>query len=107
MVAEALDSVQRDDPVCGDWSVGGQELNVWVDASSLAIRVALERHETVLGNACWLRPENDTQHINIVELDAVLKGVNLALQWQSMVLHIKTDSVCVYHWVLDTLTGRA
>ena len=36
----------------------------------------------------------------------MLKGINLALQWQSRVLHIKTDSACIYHWVSDTLTGR-
>ena len=67
----------------------------------------MERHEVVLEDACWLRPENDAQHINLVELDAVLTGINLTLQWQSRVLRIKTDSACVYHWVSDTLTGRA
>ena len=35
-----------------------------------------------------------------------LKGINLALQWQGKVLPIKTDSVCVYYWILDTLTGK-
>ena len=79
---------------------------MWVDTSSLVIRVALERHETVLEDACWLRPENDAQHINLAELDAVLKGINLALQWQCKVLHVKTDFVSVHHWVSDTLTGR-
>ena len=69
--------------------------------------MALERHEAVLEDACWLRPENDAQHINLAELDAVLKGINLALQWQSRVLRIKTDSARMYHWVSDTLTGRA
>ena len=63
---------------------------MWVDDSSLAIAMALECHETVLGDAYRLLPENDAQHINFVELDAVLKGVNLALQWQSKVLHMKT-----------------
>ena len=80
MISENVDSVRRDDPAHGDWCVYGWELNVWVDASSLAIGVALERHETVFEDACWLRPENDAQHINLAELDAVLKGINLALQ---------------------------
>ena len=62
MISENVDSVRRDDPAHGDWCVDGRELNVWVDASSLAIGVALERHETVLENTCWLRPENDAQH---------------------------------------------
>ena len=57
--------------------------------------LALERYKTVLEDACWLQPENSAQHINLVELDAVLKDFNLALQWQSKVLHVKIDSVCV------------
>ena len=107
MVSEIEDSVEQDDPARGDWCVDDQELNVWIDARSLTIGVALERHETVLEDTCWLRPENDTQHINLVELDTVLKGVNFILQWKSKVLHVKTDSVCVYHRVSVTLTGSA
>ena len=106
MISETVDFVRWDDPAHGDWCVDRRELNVWVDDSSLAIGVALERHETVLEDACWLRPENDAQHINLAELDAVLKGINLALQWQCKLLRVKTDSVCVHHWVSDTLTRR-
>ena len=35
-----------------------------------------------------------------------MKGFNLALQWQGKVLHVKTDAVCVYNWILDTLTRK-
>ena len=101
MISETVDSMQQDNLTHGDWCVDGLELNVWVDASSLAIGVALERHDTVLEDACWLRPENNAQHINLVELDAMLKGINLALQWQGKLLHVKTDSVCIHHWVSD------
>ena len=80
MVSETVRSVQRDDPAHGDWCAEGQEPNVWVDASSLVIGVALERHEAVLEDAYWLHPENDTQHIDLTKLDAVLKGINLALE---------------------------
>ena len=79
---------------------------MWVDAGSLAIGVALERYETVLEDACWPQPENNTQLINLAELDTVLKGISLALQWQCKVLHVKTDSVCAHYWVSDTLTER-
>ena len=34
------------------------------------------------------------------------KGINLAFQRQSKVLHVKKDSVCMHHWVSDTLTWR-
>ena len=80
MISETVDSVRRDNPDHGNRGVDGWELNVWIDASSLAIGVALEKHETVLEDACWLRPENDAQHINLAELDTMLKGINLALQ---------------------------
>ena len=85
----------------------GKEMNVWVDASSLAIGVLLEKNGAVIEDACWLRPMNDTMHINLAELDMVLKGINLALQWGVKILHVQTDSLCVYHWVSDTLSGKA
>ena len=53
MISETVDSVWQDDPEHED-CVDGQELNVWVNASSLTIGVALERHKTVLEDACWL-----------------------------------------------------
>ena len=51
--------------------------------------------------------ENDTWHINLAELDAVMKGVNLALQWLAKRLHLCIDSLCVYHWVSNMMTGKA
>ena len=70
MVSETVLSVQRDDPAHGDWCAEGQELNVWVDASSLVIGVALERYKAVLEDVCWLRPENDAEHINLAKLSS-------------------------------------
>ena len=46
-------------------------------------------------------------HINLVELDAVLKGVNMALMWEVTILHLHTDSACVHKWITDTLMGKA
>ena len=73
----------------------GKEITVWVDASCIATGVALETNGTVIENACWLHPTNDAQHINLAELDAALKGVNLAFQWEATVLHLFTDLACV------------
>ena len=56
------------DPVRGDWCVN--ELTVWVDANSLAMGIALEDNGSVIEEACWLRPENDAQHIHLAKLDA-------------------------------------
>ena len=107
MVAETVAGVAKEDPARGDWCVNGREIDVWVDASSLAIGVLLEQDGAALEDACWMRPVDDVQHINLAELDAVLKGINLALQWNAKVLHLRTDSLCVYHWMSDTLTGKA
>ena len=107
MVKETIARVKQDDPAKGDWCVQRDELNVWVDASSLAIAVLMEKDGAAIEDACWLRPTNDAAHINLAELDAVMKGVNLALQWKVRKLLIHTDSLCVYHWISDTLTSKA
>lgn len=51
-----------------------------------------------------MRPINTAAHINLAELDAVLKGVNLALQCWIKMFHMQT---CVYYWVSDILTAKA
>ena len=107
ILAEMLSRIREQDPVRGDWCMGSNEVTVWVDASSVATGVALEASGTVVEDACWLRPTNDSRHINLAELDAALKGVNLALQWEATTLHLVTDSACVHRWISDTLTGKA
>ena len=84
-----------------------KEITVWVDVSSVATGVELEMNRTVIEDACWLRPINNAQHINLAELDAALKGTILALQWEVTVLHLVTDSVSVHRWISNTLTGKA
>ena len=106
-MAETLTRVREADSVGGNWCMEGKEITVWVDASCVATGVALETNGMVIEDACWLRPTNDTQHINFAELDAALKGVNLALQWEATELHLVTDSACMHRWIFDTLTGKA
>ena len=107
ILAETLTRVREADPVGGNWCTDGKEITVWVDASSVATGVALEMNGKVIEDACWLRPINNAQHINLAELDTALKGINLALQWEATVLYLVTDSACVHRWISDTLTGRA
>ena len=107
MPMETVSRVTHDDPVRGNWCIDGNEFTVWVDASSLALGVALAVDEFIVEDTCWLRPENDSRHISLAELDATVKGVNLALQWQARVLHIVTDSACVHQWITDALSGKA
>ena len=82
-------------------------MKVWVDASSMAMGVALVVNGSIIEYACWWCPINYARHINLIILDAVIKGVNLVLQWQAWVLHVVTDSACMHQWVSDTLTEKA
>ena len=81
MTAELMDRVRAEDPVSGVWHVPSTQVGkVWCDASSLALGVALEVQGSIVEDAAWLRKSTDCAHINVAELDAVLKGVNLALK---------------------------
>ena len=95
MLMETVARVTHDNPVWGNWYVDENKFTVWVDPSSLALGIALVVDEFIVEDACWFCLENDSRHINLAELDATLKGVNLAFQWQARVLHIVTDSACV------------
>ena len=94
-------------PARGDWCTDGQEVTVWVDASSLATGVAIEYDGAIIEDASWLQPVHTDKHINLAELDAVLRGINLALHWKASVIHLWTDSACVHQWISDTLSGKA
>ena len=95
-----------DDPAKGRWDVAGNEATVWLDASSVALGVMLELGGHVVEDASWLRPE-DASHINLAELDALIKGVNVALVWKLKTLHVRTNFLTVYHWISDALSGKA
>ena len=87
--------------------VNGQEGTVWVDASSLATSVAVEYDGAIIEDANWLRPVHSVKYMHLGELDAVLRGVNLALHWRANVIHLRMDSACVHRWISDTLSGKA
>ncbi|XP_045105468.1 uncharacterized protein LOC123500980, partial [Portunus trituberculatus] len=106
MLTETLGRVKKADPARGRWDVAGDEAALWVDASSLALGAVLEVNGEVIEDACWLR-RNDCTHINLAELDAAIKGLNLAVSWNMKKLALMTDSRTVYHWLQDTLSGKA
>ena len=98
--------MEAEDPVGGRWFVSeAGEWKIWCDASSLALGVCLAVNGAVVEDAAWLRKATDASHINVSELDAVLKGVNLALKWQLCKFEIMTDSATVCSWVRSVITG--
>lgn len=100
MLDEVLRRVSTNDPARGQWSVGsGSVGTVWCDASSLALGVCIDIDGSIVEDASWLRKKDDGSHINVAELEAVIKGVNLALKWGLTHLDIITDSATVHGWV--------
>jgi hypothetical protein len=107
MLRHLLNEVRMNDPVKGRWIVPDvSEGRVWCDASSLAIGVSLEIGGAIVEDASWLRKENDPAHINLAELDAVVKGINLALKWDVKELEVRTDSATVFGWLKSILTNE-
>ena len=90
MVEEVLAEVAFHDPAKGIWNVDGHEMTVWVDASSLALGVVLEVDGEAVEDGCWLR-KDDGSHINLAELNAALKGINMAILWRATKIHLKTE----------------
>ena len=109
-VKEVSRRVEEADPARGQWTVKGDAVVVWTDASSIARGVVLADPVTdeVIEDAAWLRTDTDSDmHINLSELDAALNGVNMALAWEFRRIDLRTDSVTVHRWLTDALSGRA
>ncbi len=104
MLQETVDRVGVEDPVGGVWCVSREDKGtVWCDASSLALGVLLEVDGEVVEDASWLRKTQDVQHINVAELDAVLKGLNLALSWGLKIIEVRSDSATVCGWLASVI----
>ena len=106
MMEDTVRRMKQNDPARGRWDDVGEEATVWVDASSLALGIVIEVEGHVVEDASWLRSEDSSSLINMAELDAVIKGVNAALAWKLKTLHVRTDSLTVYHWILNALSGK-
>ena len=107
MIKEVLTRVRKEDSAQGRRCIDDQALSIWVDASSFATGVSLVYDGVVVEDARWLRPPKGSQHINLTEIDAIIKGINLAILWKMTTLHLFIDSACVHKWTSDTLTGKA
>ena len=100
--AELQTRLEHDDPVTGVWFVpagGDAEWRIWCDASSIATGVVAELNGKIIEDASWLRPVEDRKHINVAELDAVIKGLTLATEWHARRACVVTDSKTVYGWL--------
>eukprot|EP00117_Sycon_ciliatum_P033147 scpid74252/ scgid25568/ len=95
-----------EDPVHGAWKVSASldsQWTVWCDASDIVLGVVLEIDGQVIEDASWLRPRTDHKHINVAELEAVEKGLNLAHDWGATRIQVATDSKTVASWLQQTV----
>ena len=104
-----VQQLQAADPARGPWRLTGDRLIAWTDASSVANGVVLEDPgRGTVEDASWLRAESKADmHINMAELDAALRGINMAVAWGVKVIDLRTDSATVHRWIDDALSGRA
>ena len=106
MLEEIVDRVKKDDPVKGRWDARGELARLWVDASAVALGAVVEMDGDVVEDASWLR-KKEVGHINMAELDAVVRGMNLVLTWKVKRVEVMTDSATVFQWISDGLTGKS
>lgn len=108
LLRDLWERVNKEDPVCGVWTVPSVSSGrVWCDASSLAIGASVEVQGDVIEDGCWLRREGDSSHINLAELESVLKGVNLAIAWGLDDIEVMTDSNTVFCWLRNLVTDKS
>ena len=108
-VAQVHARLDSADPARGQWCWTGGRATVWTDASSIATGVVIETPDGgVMEDACWLRPvDAAATHINMAELDAAIRGLNLAVAWGVKDVDLRTDSATVHRWIDDAISGRA
>ena len=101
-----IQEVKKGDPVKGEWHIRrSKEGVIWCDACSLALEAILEIGGAMAEYAAWLRKKNDNAHINVAELDATIKGINLALKWGRQAVEIRTDSATVASLIKSKVSG--
>ena len=81
-------------------------VTVWTDASLVGIGVVLEVDGRVVEDASWLRKEADHSHINVAEVEAVGRAVNLTIAWGIKTFTLAIDSLTVVNWMGNTIDAR-
>ena len=75
-------------------------------ASDVALGVVLEIDGWIAEDGAWLRKTDDIAHINLTELDAVVKGVSVAINWNVKRITIMSDSRSVVYWLNALLQNK-
>ena len=107
MLLDLLRRREIKDPVGSFWHIkSGGDAIVWCDASDIALGVVLEIDGRIAEDGAWLRKTDDIAHINLAELDAVVKGVSVAINWDVKRITIMSDSRSVVNWLNALLENK-
>lgn len=91
----------------GLWCMSGDWAVVWMDTSAIAMGNVVETpYSNTTEDACWLWWDNSS-HINIVKLNAVIHGINLAIVWGMWVIKQQMDSATILRWIDKAISGHA
>ena len=107
---ELQERVLSSDPAKGERRVSSPNEGSWTvlcDASDIATGVVLQMDSKVIEDAAWLRAPKDKKHINITELDATIKGLTLAAEWNLKAVTVATDSKTVIGWLRQTFENAS
>ena len=63
----------------------------------------MEVDGSVIEDRAWLRLYGDKRHINIVELEAAIRGLSLVVNWQDKHVRLMTDSTTIASWLRDVV----
>ena len=72
----------------------------------MATGVSVEIDDVMVENVVWLRKKSDYNYINVAELDAIIKGINLPLKSGLKDVEIRTNSVTVRSWIHSMTTNE-
>lgn len=68
--------------------------------------VNVKTDSIIVEDTAWLRKKTDYDYINVAELDATIKGVNLALKWSLKDMEIRRDLTTVLSWIGSVITEK-
>ncbi|EER05444.1 gag/pol/env polyprotein, putative, partial [Perkinsus marinus ATCC 50983] len=100
------------DPIGGVWQITASD--PWVlftDASAIGCAAVLCVGDVLCEDRAWLRDRDCKRHINILEVEAVLRGLGIVIDYMQAIciarcsLTIRTDNMSVVAW-LSRSTSR-
>ena len=110
-VREAAEEILRlmrvADPVQGTWAVPTDGvIEAYSDASESALGAVLRIGGRVVEDGCWLTDPQIARHINLHELDAAIKTLQLASRYGRRRIHLYMDSKAAFGWVRQVVQGE-